>query len=293
MSFIESMARDADDPRVLTYDTQAVRDLTGDVRTAAEDALSARVRAGDWKAFEPAAELKLAHLAPDLERAAQSASAWVRACALRALFALRGDPLPTGTTTDPILQGLDAYALKTSTRPEAIPALLGLLRDPSVIARVHASEGLVEKLGLTPFQAQRPSPLQRLSMAIASRLPSVWQRAASELHALLGAVSRGHDPIALDLVYRPGPHPDVVQRFWAHAQVWEPFDVATLRLLDGHDRAWVESVLNGRLASADHHAATALAELAPSGWRAALEDAALSVGDRDATFTRLCRDLIA
>ncbi len=248
----------------LTYDAAAVRRLAPDVRARAEAELVRRVEAGDPLAFEPAGALGLAAATPALERHRDHGGRWHRSAAARALFLLRGEQIPT--STDPLARGLDAYALKVSDRPEAIPALLALLDDPSLHARVHASEGLVEKLGLNKLAEPRGSPLRRMMLAICTDLPTLWPLGAAELHHVLSAVSRGESPESLDLRYRTSPDPDAMGRFWAEATGWKAFTVSTIVGMDDHDRSFAETVLIARLTGGDVNAVRALWALDVPGW---------------------------
>jgi hypothetical protein len=250
----------------LTYDAAAVRRLAPDVRARAEAELVRRVEAGDPLAFEPAGALGLAAATPALERHRDHGGRWHRSAAARALFLLRGEQIPT--STDPLARGLDAYALKVSDRPEAIPALLALLDDPSLHARVHASEGLVEKLGLNKLAEPRGSPLRRMMLAICTDLPTLWPLGAAELHHVLSAVSRGESPESLDLVYRPSVDRDAMARFWAEAIGWKAFTVSTIVGMDDHDRSFAETVLIARLLDGDLNALRAVWALDVPGWSA-------------------------
>jgi hypothetical protein len=250
----------------LTYDAEAVRRLGPGVRERAEAELVRRVGAGDTMAFEPAGALGLSDAAADLERHRSHGTSARQSAAARALFLLRGDTLEP--SKGGLERGLDAYALKTSDRPEAIPALLALLHDPSVHARVHASEGLVEKLGLNDLASPRGSPLRRMMLAICTNLRTLWPLGARELYDVLSAVHGGAAPEALGLPYAPSRDADAMARFWAEATGWRPFDLANLAAMGVHDRAFAETVLIARLVSGDLHALAALRGLEVQGWPA-------------------------
>lgn len=262
-AWLESLAQAAAGHE-LSYDAAAVRRLEPGVRARAETELLRRVEGGDVLAFETVALLGLQTVAPVLERHRDEGHGWVRSGAARALFLLRGDAL--AGSSDPLQRGLDAYALKQSDRPEAIPALLALLDASSVHARVHASEGLVQKLGLDPLAVPRGSPLRRMLLAICATLPTLWPRGAAELHHVLGAVHAGASPESLDLPYRPSPDPCAMARFWDEALGRKAFTVSNLVAMGPHDRAFAETVLVARLCGGDLHALHALRVLAVPGW---------------------------
>lgn len=248
----------------LSYDADAVRRLDPEVRARAEAELVRRVEVGDVLAFETVAKLGLTAAGPALERQRDHGSRWHRSTAARALFLLRGDAMPA--TGDPLSRGLNAWALRSSDRPETIPALLALLNDTSLHARVHASEGLLQKLGLEPLAAPRGSPLRRVALAISSELPSLWPLGAAELNYVLGAVYGKASPDALDLRYRTSADPASMARFWDEATGGKAFSIANLVGMDEHDRSFAETVLVARLVDGDLHALRALWALDVTGW---------------------------
>jgi hypothetical protein len=250
----------------LTYDAAAVRRLDPAVRAQAEAELVRRVSAGDLLAFEPAGALGLSAAAPELERHRARGNAWTRSAAARGLFLLRGDAMPA--SADPLVRGLDAYALKVSDRPEAIPALLALVEDPSIHARVHASEGLVQKLGLDPLAGPRASPLRRMMLATSSNLPTLWPIGAAELRYVLGAVADGEAPEVLGLRYQPSGDAEAISRFWAEAVGWKPYTIKNIVGMDDHDRSFAETVLVARLEDGDVQVLKAMWALAVPGWAA-------------------------
>lgn len=252
----------------LSYDAAAVLRLSPADRARAETHLLDLVGAGDVLAFETVGKLGLASAIPHLERHRAGTNAWARGAAARALFELRGDPIATDSENS-VVRGLDAYALKTSDRPEAIPALFPFLSDPGVHGRVHSAEGLVDKLGLQQVAEPWGSPLRRLMLAQCSQIPTVWPAGAAELRDLLWSVYRGVAPETLGLVYRPSSDPAAVQQFRAECQQWRPFDVENIRRMGEHDRAKAETALVCRLAPApDVNVLPALAALAVPGWEA-------------------------
>lgn len=266
VDFIEALDAMRRDPRELNYDPELVRQVAPHLRGEAEAEILRRVEQGDMLAFETAAALKLTAAVAALQEQRHRGTLFSRAAAERALFSLHGDPLPVDERADPILRGLDAFALARSDSPDAIPALLALLSDPGVHARVHASEGLVEKLGLKPLARPQGSPLHTLLLGVSSQIPSVWPQAASALRPILAAVRAGHSPESLDLVHRPSADPEALNRFWSQATKWHPFDVANIESMSEHDRAFAEMVLVTRLRFGDVNALQALRALRVPGW---------------------------
>jgi hypothetical protein len=256
----------------LSYDAAAVLRLPPADRARAETHLLDLVGAGDVLAFETVGKLGLAGAIPHLERHRAGTNAWARGAAARALFELRGDPIAADSENS-VVRGLDAYALKTSDRPEAIPALFPFLSDPGVHGRVHSAEGLVEKLGLAKLAEPRGSPLRRMMLAQCSHLPTLWPLGAAELRDVLWSVYRGARPEALGLVYVPSADASAMERFWAQCLAHQPFDLEILRGMGPHDRAFAETVLVSRLRSGDVNALLALRELNPPGWRVHLRAA--------------------
>lgn len=161
---------------------------------------------------------------------------------------------------------VDVYALKVSDRPEAIGLLLPLLAHPGVHARVHAAEGLVQKLGLTALAEPRGSPLRRMMLAQCSNLPTLWPLGGVELHEALLAVHAGSSPESLDLVHRESADPMAVARFWEQATQRMPFDVPNIVAMSEHDRAWAETVLLARLTNGDVQALRAISALNVRRW---------------------------
>jgi len=263
----------ADDARAheLSYDAAAVARLPGPDRARAEADLLALVSEGDPMAFDTVARLGLVAALPALDRAMNAGSAWVRAAAARAVFELRGDPL--AESSEGLDAGLDAWSLKESDRPEAIPALFPFLDDPGVHARVHAADGLVEKLGLTALAEPWGSPLRRMKLAHCSKLPTLRALGTAELRSALSAVFEGASPKALDLIHRPSEDPRLFPAFRSQCQARQPIDVNLLRAMSDHDRAHALTMLLSRLGSGDVHALAAVEALHTPGWRAHLRAA--------------------
>ncbi len=273
----------AREPRVWAYPVDAIATMTGAERDAAVEALVYRARAGDAKAIEALGEPALgltaserAAVEPALEHARHGAGAWARAAAVRVLAKLRGGAAlaALGTNADSFLRGLGAYELKMHPDPGTVPLLLGLLMDEDTIVRVHASEGVIAKLGLDALNTGLGSPVNRLEGACASPREGRWRPACAELKAIAQAIILGADPASLDLVYVPSDDPTLARQFLMNAGQWNPHDVDMVRRMSPHDRRWAESVLVGRLEFPDIHAIDALAALAPTGWRADLGDVA-------------------
>lgn len=272
----------------LDYDPQWVRALPEEWLAEGLAEMGRRVARGDTMAFEPAAQLGIQEVIPALERFRAQGTPSQREFAARALFRLRGDPMPTSVSIDLLTRGLDAYTLRTSDRPEAIPALLALLTDSGLHARIHAAEGLVEKLGLTEVAAPWGSPLRRLLLAVSSHLPTAWPDAALELQRVLSAVHSGAKPEELDLVYVPSSDPQTMARFAAEASNRKPFDATNLLALGPHDRSYAATVLIARLRSGDVHAPPALRVLGVVGWERHVR-AALPFMERNPDIARAFR----
>ena len=277
----------------LDYDIAGLAALAADDRSRAEAELLRRAEAGDTLAFEPVGRLKLMAAVPGLERQRAHGEPWARAAAARALFHLCGDPIATDEQPSDLLRGLDAYALRQSDHPEAIPLLLGLLTDSGQATRSHAIDGLIEKLGLQAAAAVRGAPLHRLSMAVSSRLVTVWQPAAIDLQVLLPAARQGIPLRALDLDYVPSRDPALLVALVANMPTEVPFDLDGIRAMGRHDRAWTETAILVGLAYGSLRSIEAVRALGVVGWRDHLAAAADLAARKNPAFAAACRAALA
>jgi|GEM_PF-4896373 len=284
-TWLEEVDAGAQDPRVWAYPVDAVEAMPPSEREAALQALTFRARTGDAKAIEALGEPCLS-LSPAeardvtdaLEHAKTHGNAWARAAALRMLARMRGGAELTALamTTDDLLRGLGAYELKQNPDPATVPILIGLLMDPDTIVRVHASEGLIEKLGLAKLNTALGSPVNRIDSGCAARFETIWRPACAELRAISEAIVLGATPESLDLVLVPSEDPTLTRQFFINASQWKPHELDLIRRLGPHDRRWAESVLLGRLEFPDMHAIAALVALDVPGWRAVVAEAVAS-----------------
>jgi hypothetical protein len=272
----------AQDPRVWAYPTRDIDTFDPQDRTAAVVALVHRARAGDAKAIEALGaqelqlgEAELADAIAALEYAQLHANGWGRAAATRILARKRGggEPGALALTENPLLRGLGAYELKQHPDPATIPILIGLLMDPDTIVRVHASEGIIAKLGLARLNTALGSPVNRIDSGCAARFETIWRPACTELRDIAEAIILGADPASLGLVFVPSDDPELTRTFFLNASKWQPHDTALIRRMGRHDRRWAESVLLGRLEFPELHAVDALVDLDVAGWRPVMAEA--------------------
>lgn len=297
-TWLEEVDAGAQDPRVWAYPVGAIATMTPQQRGSAIAALVLRARIGDAKAIEALGEPGLTLSPSDatdimdaLEHAKTHGNAWARAAALRMLARMRGGAELTALamTSDDLLRGLGAYELKQNPDPATVPILIGLLMDPDTIVRVHASEGLIQKLGLAKYNTALGSPVNRIDSGCAARFETIWHPACAELRAISEAIVLGASPESLDLVHVPSKDPTMTRQFFINASQWKPHDLALIQQLGPHDRRWAESVLLGRLEFPDMHAIAALVALDVRGWRAVVGEAVASFAAAG-TYPEFVRD---
>jgi len=152
-------------------------------------------------------------------------------------------------------------------------ALIEALANPSFIARLQASKGLIKHFQLKPYKSTY-GPLQRWCTLSLCKLPAAYLEGASALQQLFRPLQAG---IPLDesaLEYRPGSEsqrlPGILQSLNTKGQ---PYDLVDMSKLDGQDAAWLRSQLFLRLSQdQDPRSAEALAELKPVGWDVILQE---------------------
>lgn len=263
------------EPTLLTYDLISFNAMGPDERARAERLLLDRARHGrDPKAIETLGIVGSPAAIPVLEALGEAPAGPVRSAANRALSKLTpsaeavrrvgADVVQAGDSLD---AAFGAYDLRHMDGPEAIAGLLQALESPQDVARIHAWEGLVEKIGVAealvkPLQ----TPLRTLYTRAKTPFPSVWIPAARSIRGHLTLLAGGKGADSLGLVYQPGD-PDLVARVWAgYKPDSTAFDIDAVRAMTGHDRSWAESHLYFHLSSRDPRAVVAIDALAlPNG----------------------------
>jgi HEAT repeat protein len=240
---------DTTDPRELTYDVGALRDLVAEERGRAVDVLAGRVASGDVRAIETALAVPLPELEPAIRALGDAASGPAREAAARALTrfgdqdALRQliDRLAKG---HPMIRINAAYELAQSDDPLATDALLRALVDEEVIVRVHAWHGLVRRFGLDAVAEVRHSPLGTLFVLLVSDVPGSTIRGAERLRAIVARLRDGATPAELGLDVAPPPDDAPVDAFVASMRDdASPIDVAAVRAMDELHREWAIAII--------------------------------------------------
>lgn len=169
----------------------------------------------------------------------------------------------------------NAYYLKDLPGDAALRGLFEALTSDAQLARVHAKNGLLERLDvpdslLTPEQ----SPLWMLTKRLFLPYPSVYLDAGTKLQVIFAGLGLGKTPQELALVYQPG-EPRLVERFTDRMKKDSPFyDTDAIAAMTGHDRAWAEMKLLWMLElESDTRALDAIVELGLTHLLPALQDA--------------------
>jgi hypothetical protein len=266
----------------LTYDLDNIGRLSAEERAAADKLLEQRaLEQGDTRAIETLAALGVTEAIPLFEKLEADPRPAVRVTATRALALLRPSPAVAARLGAELGQGLApldaaeaAWSLRQLAGPEAIAGLLVALRASSVTARMHAWEGLIEKLAL-PATLNKPhqTPLRTLYTRTITGLDSVWPAGAAAAAEALQALAGGSTAEALGLVYAPGD-PALIRRLWASLEEASPaIDVAAIEAMEGHDRQWAEHKLVYELGARDPRAADAIGAIGLRAAVPALEEA--------------------
>lgn len=255
------------DPKLLVYALEAFEALVGDEREQAIALLFDRVQQRDWRAVQTLAAAEVQEAVPVLERYVTDPNASFRASVNRALACLVKSPEALARLAQELVSGhpiqaaFSAYSLAELDVDGAIQGLLAGLSSPFLPARINSYRGLFERFGLKSLAEPLQSPLWALCLAIGGKFPTMIDRGAAALRAIVAQLVAGASPEALDLEYRPGD-PELVKRFWTSMQQSDAaLDLDALRTMCGHDRQWAEAQLINRLGWEDPRAAKAIVAL--------------------------------
>lgn len=255
------------DPREITYDVSALRDLAGEERAQAVALLADRIAAGDVRAIETALATPLPELAVAIGALGPGAAGPAREAAARAL-ARFGDlgaleelvaRLATG---HPIIRINAAYELSKSDEPIAVAALLRALVDTEVIVRVHAMEGLNRHYGLSALAEVRHSPLGTLFVLVCTDIPVVTARGADAVRAIAARLDAGATATELGLDVPPPPDDAPVDAFVASMRDdASPIDVGSVQAMSPLHRAWATAIIVAAAERKDPRVPAAVAAL--------------------------------
>ncbi len=240
---------DTTDPRELTYDVAALRDLAVDERARAVETLAGRVASGDVRAIETALAVPLPELEPAIRALGDTASGPAREAAARALtrFGDQGamlqlmDRLVRG---HPMIRINAAYELAQSDDPLAMDALLRALVDTEVIVRVHAWHGLLRFCGLDALAEVRHSPLGTLFVLICCDVPATTARGAERFAEIVGRLRSGANPADLGLDVQPPPDDAVTDAFVESMRNdGQAIDTGAVVAMDPLHRDWAIAII--------------------------------------------------
>jgi hypothetical protein len=255
------------DPRELTYDVGAVRDLDADERARAIESLTRLVAGGDVRAIETALAVPLPELEPAIRALGTDASGPAREAAARALTRF-GDQAALLELIDRLAKGHPmirinaAYELAQTDDPAAIDALLHAITDTEVIVRVHAWHGLIRHFGLDPVAEIRHSPLGTLFLLICSDVPASTARGAERLRIIVSRLQDGATPADLGLDVTPPPDDAATDAFVASMRDdARPIDVGAVRAMDELHREWAIAIIVAAAGRRDPRVDPALAAL--------------------------------
>ena len=269
---------DTTDPRELTYDVAALRDLAVDERARAVETLAGRVASGDVRAIETALAVPLPELEPAIRALGDTTSGPAREAAARALarFGDQGavlqliDRLAKG---HPMIRINAAYELAQSDDPLAMDALLRALVDTEVIVRVHAWHGLLRFCGLDALAEVRHSPLGTLFVLICCDVPATTARGAERFAEIVGRLRSGANPADLGLDVQPPPDDAVTDAFVESMRNdGQAIDVDAVRAMDSLHREWAIAIIVAAAGRRDPRVAAAVAALGEPWAQAAIND---------------------
>jgi hypothetical protein len=278
--FFKQLEEQRDDPRTVFYDASSIIELSEEDQVKAEERLLVWSAAGDSRAVEALPFVTEERAIALLESLRGTGNTWFRASVIRTLARVRGDANDIEQLQnslqqlDPVERTLAAYSIKLSEKTSAIAPLLDLLNDPTASVRVHAQEGLVQKLGLTLFDEPRQSPLRSMQLAGMCALSTVWPSAQLKLRRVFEACLSGASPDDLDLVYKASKNAELAEIFWqALKDESKPLPLGLVSAMGQHDRAWLEAVLMARLDFCDPRSPEALMALEADGLHVHLREA--------------------
>jgi HEAT repeat protein len=237
------------DPRELTYDVAALRDLPDDERARAAVLLAERIAAGDVRAIETALATPLPELEPNIGALGPGASGPAREAAARALARFGDldalDELVARLATGhPMVRINAAYELAQSDEPVAMAALLRALVDTDVIVRVHAWHGLNRHYGLEPLGEVRHSPLGTLFVLVCTNVPASMARGADAFREIAARLEAGATPAELGLDVPTPPDDAPVDAFVASMRDdASPIDVGAVQAMGPLHRAWAVAII--------------------------------------------------
>lgn len=262
-----SASLDLTDPREITYDVGAMRELTGEDRSRALEALERLITRGDVRAIETALATPLPELAFAVRTIGPSAPGPAREAAARAL-ARFGDEHAVVELALRLAHGHPqirinaAWELSKSDDPAATEALLDALTDKHMIVRVHAWNGLLRRCGLEDLATQRTSPLGTLFVWVVSDVPDMVARGAERVAKIVSRIAEGATPADLGLDGPVPPEDAHVAAFVASMRDHDvPMDVDAVRAMDPSHREWAIAMIVAAAAHPDSRSLPALEAL--------------------------------
>lgn len=264
--------KDGGPRRSFTYDTENFEHMTPPERDAAGTLLMIRARdEQDALAIETLSKIGL-DLLDSIGLPPQASlhrSAWLRCAA----WLRRTDDSITALTQDAaedpaaISAAMSAHTLALLPGDRARDGLIALVDSTSALARVHAWQGLIDRLDLSEWEHPPQAPLARLWALKDCPIPSVWQPAAATFRRMVEELTRGATPEDVGLHYVSNTTPGLLARVWgSFAEPEGPVDTVGILRLRGHDRAAAEARLLFQF-TVFHRARAleALLELQPAG----------------------------
>jgi hypothetical protein len=258
---------DTSDPREITFDIAAMRELTGDDRSRALDALEQRIVRGDVRAIETALATPLPELEFALRKIGPEAPSPAREAVARAL-ARFGDKDSVVELASRLAHGHSsvrinaAWELRQSDDPLANDALLDALTDSTMIVRVHAWHGLLRRWGLEHLATQRTSPLGTLFIWVVSDVSAVVTRGAERMARIVARMAEGASATDLGLDVPVPPEDANVGAFVASMRNHDvPIDVGAVRAMHPLHREWAVTMIAAAAAHPDPRAKVALEAL--------------------------------
>lgn len=208
------------------------------------------VESRDIKAIATLAEISSKSAIPYLQVLCVDANLAVKSEAIRAIARLTQKESAVSSMVDDMQRngGLDsvksAYYLKNIPGDAALKGLFEALSSPSYLTRLHAKNGIIERLGIDDTLLSSPrTPLRAAMLGLLLPYPSVYQREAQWLQRTCAGIGLGKEVSSLGIIYVPGDQ-SLVQRLRKSIKdTMGPYDTDAISSMTGHDRAWAEMVL--------------------------------------------------
>jgi hypothetical protein len=239
------------------------------------------VESRDVRAIATLAEINSQSAIPYLQALLSDANESVKSETKRAIARLTQDAAAVSSMVEDMQNnsGLNsvknAYYLKDIPGNAALKGLFEALASPSFLTRLHAKNGIIERLGVDDTLLNNPNtPLCVAICGLLLRFPSVYQQKARWLQRTFAGIGLNKDPSSLGLVYIPGDQ-SLVQRLENSIKNTNvAYDTDAIEGMNAHDRAWAEMLLLDKLYPRfDQRALDAIVSLKLTGLIPALNDA--------------------